>query len=95
MEPIVGISDDYASCSFGQYSFYYGYEEVCGEDDDWCFVAKFNGNEIKIPGSKIGLDKNGEMSENVLTGILWLFAKYDLKLKPKFQSNDEWLKDYE
>ena len=84
MKPSIGISDDYASCSFFGYSFYYGYEEVSGKDDDWCFIAKFNGDEIKIPGSKIGLDQNGEMAENLLTGILWLFAKYDLNLKPPF-----------
>ena len=109
MKPSIGISDDYASCSFGHYKFYYGYEkEICkcgamnckNEDHDgyndkeWCFFADLDGEYITIPGSKIGLDMNGDMAENVLTGIMWLFAKYNLKKKPQFQSDEEWLADY-
>lgn len=37
-------SSDYAGCSIGKFSFYYGYEEV-DKDDNWCFVAKVDGTE--------------------------------------------------
>ena len=109
-KPITGINDDYAVCSYGDYSFYYGYEySKCGEcgeincknedhadaDSEWCFVAKFEREEIIIPRKKLGIERFCEPAEALLIGITWLFAKYKLKKRPQFQTNKEWIKDYE
>ncbi|MCP4990499.1 MAG: hypothetical protein GY928_32000, partial [Colwellia sp.] len=93
----IGISGDYALVNYGDYTFYYGYEHsICGEcgknnkgeycdehedaDSIWCFAANFNGEEIIIPYDKLGVDKF-DMVGCLLTGIMWVFAKYDLKKK--------------
>ena len=44
MQVEIYSSDDYAGMVSGKLSFYYGYEEA-DEDDDWCFLAKENGQE--------------------------------------------------
>ncbi len=73
----VFIADDYASVSGGNASFYYGYEETIGSEDDeeWCFVVKLYGKEVmRIPRSKLG--KHNDCAEYLLNGIAkWLEAK--------------------
>ena len=78
--PTLGISSDYAVLGFNGGSFYYGYEHTV--DDEWCFVAKFNGKEIVIPASKLG-SGSFNVEENLLTGIGWVLAKYDLVEKER------------
>jgi len=43
-------SDDYAGLEYGDYAFYYGYEETVPKHDlengEWAFVADYKGNEL-------------------------------------------------
>jgi len=47
-------------------------------DRDWCFVAKFNGNEVVIPHSKLGTPDMFDVVSNLNMGIGWILAKYNL-----------------
>lgn len=73
-------SSDYAGLSFRNGSFYYGYEETHGEDDEWCFSAKFVGTEIIIPFSKLGAKDMFDVTDCLMVGIGWILAKYNLTL---------------
>jgi len=88
-------ADDYAGLAGENASFYYGYEEtyckkcnkfleypeVCdNHDTECCFVATFDGGNIKIPFSKLGGDDEWACRENLLIGIGLIFAKYRLTL---------------
>lgn len=73
--------------------------EYCDDHEDadsiWCFVAALKeSDEIVIPYTKLGADKF-DVVDNLLIGMGWLFAKYEFKKKPQFQTNEEWLKDYD
>lgn len=74
--PDIGISDDYAVLKAKNARFYYGYE--CTADDEWCFEAKFNGQSIIIPQSKLGVKDPWDVVENLLAGIGWVLARYKL-----------------
>lgn len=71
----LGVSDDYAALDAGHYSFYWGYEEPVGGDDedvveDWYFVVKFDGVEIfRRAGKEMGVKPADECAESLLTGI--------------------------
>ena len=93
--PSTYMSSDYAGLTAKNASFYYGYEETycktcdkfmvhpedCEEHDtECCFVASFNGKEIKIPFSKLGGKYEWNCRENLLLGIGWIFAKYHFEL---------------
>jgi len=49
-------------------------------DRYWCFQAKFNGEVITIPSNKLGDSDMFDVTENLMLGIGWLFAKYHLEL---------------
>lgn len=48
-------------------------------EQEWCFVAKFDGEEIIIPNSKLKGDVRDNVEERLLMGIGWLFARFELK----------------
>ena len=77
-KPDFYYSDDYAGLSFKNGNFYYGYETTSGDDDEWCFVAKFNDEVIIIPHSKLGTEDQFDVVENLNIGIGWILAKYEL-----------------
>lgn len=58
--------------------------EFCEVDSDheteWCFVAKFNGEEITIPHSKLGAKDKFNVVECLMLGVGWILAKYKLAL---------------
>jgi len=79
-KPDYYVASDYAGLTFEGGSFYYGYEETMGEDEEWCFVAKIDGlPEIKIPSSKLaGIKDQDECAINLAIGIGWVLTKYKL-----------------
>ncbi|MGD9157198.1 MAG: hypothetical protein PVG39_02205 [Desulfobacteraceae bacterium] len=79
-KPDAYSASDYAGLSFRGGGFYYGYEETSGENDEWCFSAKFDGVEIVIPFSKLGAKDMFNVNNCLLVGIGWVLAKYKLSL---------------
>ena len=73
-------ASDYAGISSKYFSAYYGYEQT-DENDEWCFVASFNDEEIKIPFSKLKCKDQFDCVDCLNKGIAWLFMKYGLELK--------------
>ena len=85
--PFVAVSGDYASLTAHNASFYYGYECAVGEGDDeeWCFEAKFNDNTITIPYSKLVgrtpkrmAPERWDCEQCLLLGIGWVLTKYKI-----------------
>lgn len=75
MKPKISIASDYAVFTSKNLSAYYGYEET-DKNDEWCFVAEFNGEKVTIPSSKLGLEDSFNVSGGLLMGIAWVTTKY-------------------
>lgn len=78
MVPDVYSSGDYAGFVSKNLTAYYGYEET--ENDEWCFVAQFGNEKIKIPSSKLKVDDTFNCQECLLKGLAWVMMKYKLTL---------------
>jgi hypothetical protein len=78
MKPDVYIAGDYAGLKTNNLTAYYGYEET--EDDEWCFVARFGNEVIRIPASKLKVRDKTDCQECLLMGLAWLTMKYHLTL---------------
>jgi len=76
MKPKAYESSDYAGLVCKNAKFYYGHEETDG--DEWCFTAKFNGQKIKIPSSKLNVKDPWNCGECLLMGIGWVLTKYKI-----------------
>ena len=60
------------------------YCDVCEDSDrEWCFSAKFDGNEVIIPCSKLQADDMFDVMHNLMMGIGWILAKYKLSIGDK------------
>jgi hypothetical protein len=79
-KPNFYTASDYAGLTFCGGSFYYGYEVTSGDDEEWCFSAKFGENEIIIPFSKLGAKNMFDVTVCLNMGIGWILAKYKLTL---------------
>lgn len=79
MKNSVYSSGDYAGLVSKNFEAYYGYE-VQDENEEWCFQAKFNDQEITIPFSKLRSDDQFNCEKNLLIGVSWIFMKYKLTL---------------
>lgn len=75
----ITITGDYAALESENLDVYYGWEEV-DENEEWCFVAKFNGEEVRIPFSKLKVADSFDCSRCLLAGIAYLFQKYKLTI---------------
>ena len=71
-KPDVYRASDYAGVSTKDFTAYYGYEEI-DENEEWCFVAKFDDIEIRIPFSRLGARDQFDCYECLLNGIAWCF----------------------
>lgn len=73
-------ASDYVGVTIGDLSFYYGYEETTGNEDEggwrsWCFVARDDGEEVmRIPTADLCPRADG-MAEYLLSGIAQYLAK--------------------
>lgn len=56
------------------------YADHEGHETEWCFVAEFNGETIRIPSSKLKADDARDTGMCLLKGIAWLLEKYELRL---------------
>jgi hypothetical protein len=74
-------ASDYAGLESANLIAYYGYEETVGDGDneEWCFVAKVNDEEIaRIPRSQLKV-RGDECIEFLLIGIATLFDTHKLQ----------------
>ena len=85
-KPNFYIAGDYAGLGFRGGHFYYGYEVT--EMDEWCFEAKFDGNKIVIPFSKLGCNDMFDVVDCLNTGIGWILAKYNLTMNNTDKVNE-------
>ena len=76
MTTTVYQSGDYAGLSAKNAEFYYGYE-VEDIHGNWCFTAKFNGDCIQIPSTRLGRD-SFDVVGCLLHGIAIIFEEYEL-----------------
>lgn len=77
-KPIVSIGGDYATLHAKHFDAYYGYE-IVDKDGNWCFQAQVNDVMITIPSSKLKIDSQYDVVENLLLGIGWVMTKYKLE----------------
>lgn len=77
MKPDIYSAGDYAGIKAKNFQAYYGYE-TADENDEWCFMAEFDGTKITIPFSKLKASDQFNCMDCLLTGIAWLFQKYKL-----------------
>jgi len=98
-KPDVYEASDYAGLETKNAKFYYGYEQkyckTCKEfiepaktcdyshEMECCFMAAFEGIEIKIPFSTLGGTDEWDCVGNLLLGIGFILAKYHLELDTK------------
>lgn len=61
------------------------------------FFAEFNGKEIKIPSSKLGVQNKFDITECLLKGIAWIMTKYSIssgsQTTSKIEEVLQWAKD--
>lgn len=77
MAPHVYFASDYAGMKAGDFSFYFGYEELV--NDEWAFVAKHTGIEVmRVPQSKLGKVFPCEPHEYLLCGIAMFIESHCL-----------------
>lgn len=92
----ISVAGDYAVLESKNFKAYYGYERI-DESEDWCFVAEFNGKEIKIPSSRLGVQNKFDVTECLLKGIAWIMTKYSInsgsQTTSKIEEVLQWAKD--
>lgn len=64
-------------------------EEHAYHETEWCFVAEFNGETIRIPASKLRVDDVWNTGDCLLKGVAWLLEKYELRLPEGMKSQGE------
>ena len=66
--------------------------ESCDNHEDagsiWCFVATFEDREIVIPSDKMKSEQ-WDVTESLLEGICWVFARYQFARRKKSLLEDE------
>lgn len=70
-------ASDYAGLETKNFKAYYGYEEV-DENEEWCFVARFEGKVIKISNSTLPVKDKFDCNECLLVGIGMILSEYKL-----------------
>ena len=53
-----------------------GQKSCDGCDTEWCFVAKLNGETVRVQQSKLGASDKWDCRENLLMGIGWVLTKW-------------------
>lgn len=75
------LAGDYASLRTETADFYYGYEVVADDGEEWCFLADVRGKKVKIPYSQLTGKPSSQFDcgECLLAGIGMILDRFKLE----------------